>query len=146
LLTTNTSAISISPALLACTASPHPGFTTTTVVSLWPTTSTSTWPTPTVSSSTQGNPAAVSTRTASGAATARPPRWPRVAIDRMNTPSSSAWSPMRTRSPRIAPPENGEDGSIASTATRSPADRTVVTSALVSVDFPAPGAPVTPTV
>ena len=30
LLTTNTSAISISPALFACTASPHPGFTTTT--------------------------------------------------------------------------------------------------------------------
>ena len=54
LLTTKTSAISISPALLAWTASPHPGLTTTSVVSAWPTTSTSTWPTPTVSRTTQG--------------------------------------------------------------------------------------------
>ena len=53
---------------------------------------------------------------------------------------------MRTRSPRMAPPENGDDGSIASTATRSPSARTTSTSALVSVDLPAPGAPVTPTV
>jgi len=36
--------------------------------------------------------------------------WPRVAIERMNTPSSRAWSPIRTRSPRIAPPEKGDDG------------------------------------
>ena len=43
----------MSPALLACTASPQPGFTTTTVVSASPATSTSTWPTPTVSMSTQ---------------------------------------------------------------------------------------------
>ena len=27
-------------------------------------------------------------------------------------PSSSAWSPIRTRSPSSAPPENGDDGSI----------------------------------
>src|SRR5690606_15381708 len=73
LLTTNTSATSMSPALLACTASPQPGLTTTIVVSACPATSTSTWPTPTVSSSTQGNPATVSTRTASGADTASPP-------------------------------------------------------------------------
>ena len=53
LLITKTSAISISPALLACTASPQPGFTTTTVVSASPAISTSTWPTPTVSTSTQ---------------------------------------------------------------------------------------------
>ena len=54
-------------------------------------------------------------------ARASPPRWPRVAIDRMNTPSSRAWSCMRTRSPRMAPPVNGDVGSTASTATRSPA-------------------------
>ena len=35
----------------------------------------------------------------------------------MNTPGSVAWSCIRTRSPRIAPPVNGDDGSIASTAT-----------------------------
>ena len=55
---------------------------------------------------------------ASGTARARPPRWPRVAIERMNTPGSVAWSCMRTRSPRMAPPLNGEVGSMASTADR----------------------------
>ena len=42
LLMTKTSAISIRPALLACTPSPQPGLTTTTVVSAWPAISTST--------------------------------------------------------------------------------------------------------
>ena len=42
LLTTNTSAISINPALFACTPSPQPGLTTTTVVSAAPAISTST--------------------------------------------------------------------------------------------------------
>ena len=46
--------------MLACTASPQPGFTTTTVVSAAPATSTSTWPTPTVSIRTHGHPAASS--------------------------------------------------------------------------------------
>ena len=64
----------------------------------------------------------------------------------MNTPSSMAWSDMRTRSPRIAPPVNGDDGSTASTATDSPEARTTRSTALVRVDLPAPGAPVTPTV
>ena len=62
LFTTNTSAISSSPALAACTASPQPGFTTTTVVSAWPAISTSTWPTPTVSTMIHGVPIASSTR------------------------------------------------------------------------------------
>ena len=43
---TNTSATSIRPALFACTLSPQPGLTTTTVVSALPATSTSTCPTP----------------------------------------------------------------------------------------------------
>ena len=59
LLIANTSAISISPALLACTLSPHPGLTTTTVVSALPATSTSTWPTPTVSTQHQPVPEGV---------------------------------------------------------------------------------------
>ena len=125
LLTTNTSAISSSPAFAACTASPHPGFTTTTVVSAWPAISTSTCPTPTVSMRIHGVPTASSTRAACGVATASPPRWPRVAIERMNTPVSVAWSCMRTRSPRIAPPLNGLVGSTARTPTVAPvgADR-----------------------
>ena len=95
-------------------------------------------------SATHGDPTASRTRTAAGVATDRPPRWPRVAIDRMYTPSSSVWSPMRTRSPRMAPPLNGDDGSIASTATGRRSGRISLHTALVSVDFPAPGAPVMP--
>ena len=64
----------------------------------------------------------------------------------MNTPGSVAWSCIRTRSPRIAPPVNGDDGSIASTATSMSSDRRWPISALVSVLLPAPGAPVMPTV
>ena len=48
---------------------------------------------------------------------------------------------MRTRSPRMAPPVNGDDGSMASTATRSPRRAASPISALVSVDLPAPGDP-----
>ena len=47
----------------------------------------------------------------------RPPRWPRLAIERMKTSASSTWPCMRTRSPRIAPPVNGLVGSTASTPT-----------------------------
>ena len=54
---------------------------------------------------------------------------------------------MRTRSPRIAPPVNGDDGSIASTRhpSSSPGASRLMR-ALVSVDLPEPGEPVMPTV
>src|SRR5690348_6276264 len=52
---------------------------------------------------------------------------------------------MRTRSPRIAPPVNGLDGSTASTPTRRPSARNCRTSSLVVVDLPTPGEPVRPT-
>ena len=61
-------------------------------------------PTPTVSTMTRSYPAASRIRTASGAASAIPPRCPRVAIDRMNTSGSVACSCIRTRSPSRAPP------------------------------------------
>ena len=54
--------------------------------------------------------------------------------------------PMRTRSPKMAPPENGEEGSMARMPTRSPSRRIAATRSLVSVDLPAPGGPVMPTV
>ena len=97
--------------------SPQPGVTTTAVVSAADAMSTSIWPTPTVSMMTTPNPAAPSRRTASGTASERPPRCPRVAMERMKTVGSSACWPIRTRSPRMAPPLNGEVGSTASTAT-----------------------------
>src|SRR4051794_18622408 len=125
--------------------SPRPGAISTTVVSASPATSTSLWPTPTVSTTTTSNPAASRTRIAWGVVHASPPRWPGEAIDRMKTPGSVAWSCIRTRSPSSAPPENGDDGSTASTPTRRPAARSSVTRALVVVDLPTPGGPVMPT-
>src|SRR5579875_3005711 len=133
------------PALAAWMPSPKPGARTSKVVSASDATATSACPTPTVSTSTTSQRAASSTRSACGTAADNPPSWPREAIDRMNTPSSVAWSCIRTRSPSSAPPENGEDGSTASTPTRLPAARSVVTSAFVVVDLPTPGEPVSPT-
>src|SRR3954452_21784463 len=62
----------------------------------------------------------------------------------MNTPLSVACSDIRTRSPSRAPPEKGDDGSMASTPTRLSVCRSAVTSAEVVVDFPTPGGPVMP--
>ena len=162
---TKTSAISSSPALLACIESPHPGFTTTTVVSAADATSTSTWPTPTVSTITTGMPAAASTRTASGTARDRPPRWPRVAIERMNTPVVEGVvlhahpvaedGPAGERRRRVdgqdahlppaASPVHRRRTSRARTTAR-PGLRTSAIRPSVRVDLPAPGAPVRPTV
>ena len=90
LFTTTMSATSSSPALIAWTSSPISGASSTTVVSAAAATSTSLWPVPTVSSSTTSKPAASSTVAATVDVAARPPAWPRDAIERMNTPSSSA--------------------------------------------------------
>jgi len=48
---------------------------------------------------------------------------PRAAIDRMNTPGSSAIDSMRIRSPSSAPPVNGDVGSTATMPTVKPASR-----------------------
>ena len=74
LFTTKRSAISRIPAFDACTASPHPGWTTTSVVSAAVATSTSACPTPTVSTMIRSFPDASRMRIASGAASAIPPR------------------------------------------------------------------------
>src|SRR5438105_6067181 len=89
LLTTKMSAISMMPALSACTSSPAPGTRTTIDTSAVRTIPTSACPTPTVSMMTKSLPAASRTIAASAVARARPPRWPRVAMLRMNTPSSA---------------------------------------------------------
>ena len=93
---------------------------------------------------TGSKPTASKTRTAPGTESASPPAWPRVATERMNT-SSPAMPSMRTRSPRMAPPLSGDDGSTASTAGVRPRSGKSRVSWPVSVDFPAPGAPVMPT-
>ena len=95
---------------------------TVTTTAQWaePTISISSCPTPTVSMSTTSKPMASSTETTSPVERERPPRWPRVASERMKTPSSVACRCMRMRSPRMAPPEKGDVGSTATTPTRLP--------------------------
>jgi hypothetical protein len=95
--------------------------------------------------STRSKPAASSTVAADVVVEARPPAWPRAAIERMNTSRSPAYDCIRTRSPRRAPPVIGDEGSTATTATARPALRTSPMRAATSVDLPAPGGPVIPT-
>src|SRR5689334_3606166 len=90
------------------------------------------------------NPPASRISAAARVALASPPVAPRVAMLRMKTPGSSTRSVIRMRSPRIAPPENGLDGSIAITPTRRPSARIACTSLLTNVDLPLPGTPVMP--
>ena len=107
--------------------------------------STSDCPAPTVSRTITSKPAA-SIRSATRAAEAdRPPRCPRDASERMNTPASIVCSAIRIRSPRTAPPVIGLEGSTAATATVRPRPRISPMNAFTSVDFPAPGGPVKPT-
>ncbi len=145
LLTTTISATSSKPALMAWTSSPISGACTTSVVSAMAATSTSLCPVPTVSMKMSLKPQAARTAAASAVVPARPPRCPREAIERMNTSPSAAYCCIRMRSPRMAPPVTGLDGSMASTATARSALRASATSADTSVDLPLPGGPVTPT-
>ena len=75
---------------------------------------------PTVSTRRTSNPAASRMRSACGVAQASPPRWPRLAMDLMNTPGRSRAPASAPGHPSSAPPLNGEVGSTASTPTRSP--------------------------
>jgi hypothetical protein len=140
-----TSGISMIPAFNAWIESPEPGISTSTTVSAMPITSTSPWPVPTVSRKTSSFPAASSTSSACSVASARPPRWPRLPIERMKTSGSRKWSASRMRSPSSAPFENGLDGSTEMTPTERFSSRTCRTSALIRLDLPTPGGPVTPT-
>ena len=133
------------PAFIVWMASPDSGTSVTTVVSASFMMSSSVCPTPTVSTSTQSWPKASSSLITSPVARASPPSEPRVAIERMNTPASSAWACMRMRSPSTAPPVNGLDGSTATMPTVAPSARRWAVSRSTTVDFPAPGGPVTPT-
>src|SRR6266478_6373574 len=67
-------------------SSPSPGTSTTITQSASRTMSISSWPTPTVSMSTCVFPAASSSSATSAVARARPPRKPRVAIERIKKP------------------------------------------------------------
>src|SRR5437773_1190678 len=144
LFTRKMSAISSRPAFITCTASPASGTRTTTVVSARRITSSSVCPTPTVSTRMRSMPKASRRRITSRVARATPPWLPRLARLRMNTPGSRKWACMRMRSPSTAPPLKGLVGSTATTPTRWPAARSRAVMRSLSVDFPAPGGPVTP--
>ena len=132
------------PAFRNCSASPEPGWTITATVSAASATSVSDCPTPTVSITTMSN-AAASACAAARVAGASPPRRSPAAIERMKMPRSAGSASIRARSPSSAPPERLDEGSTASTATVRPLSRHAATSALSSVDLPAPGGPVIPT-
>ena len=129
---------------MACTSSPKPGASITSVVCAVEAIATSAWPTPTVSTMMRSKPATSSSVTTSPVVLLSPPRLPRVAMLRMKTPGSPLSARMRTRSPKIAPPVKGLVGSIATIATRSPAARRCWAKTVTNVDLPVPGAPVTP--
>ena len=103
------------PAFSAWIESPEPGMSTSSTVSAIPITSTSLWPVPTVSTKMKSFRAASRTSIACSVDSARPPRCPRVPIDRMKTPGSRKWSESLMRSPSSAPCEKGLDGSTETT-------------------------------
>src|ERR1051325_5561554 len=144
LLMTYRSTISMSPDLRVWIPSPDSGTRTSTVLSAMPVTASSDWPTPTVSMRSRSNPLASRTSSTSRVLVARPPSEPRVAMERMYTPGSSATVSIRIRSPSRAPPEKGLVGSTARTPTVSPRRRHDCTSCWTRVDLPAPGGPVMP--
>ena len=119
LLIAITSGISMIPAFSACTASPEPGMqrrarpcrrSRARPISLWPV--------PTVSRKTTSLPDASRRSSAWSVASASPPAWPRVPIERMKTPGSRKCSASRIRSPSSAPWVNGLDGSTEMTPDR----------------------------
>src|SRR6266568_1135805 len=144
LLTTYTSAISITPALRVWMPSPDSGTSTRTVVSALRAMSSSVCPTPTVSTRMRAKPNASSRSATSSVVVASPPCAPRVAIERMNTCGSRLADSIRIRSPSSAPPVNGLVGSTATTPTESAWARNCWMSRSVSVLLPAPGGPVIP--
>jgi hypothetical protein len=85
LLTITMSGISTTPAFSSWIASPAPGASANTIVSASRAISTSACPEPTVSIRTSSAPQASMSSAVSIAAGARPPRAPRLAIERMNT-------------------------------------------------------------
>ncbi len=143
-VTTSTSGISMIPDFRNCSTSPLPGWTTTATVSARSATSVSAWPTPTVSITTTSK-AAASASAAARVGRAIPPSRSPAAVERISTPRSEGSNSIRARSPSSDPPERRELGSIASSATVLPRPRQAAIRAERSVDFPAPGGPVTPT-
>ena len=144
-VTTSTSGTSMIPAFRNWSTSPDPGWTTTATVSAASATSVSDWPTPTVSITTTSNAAASA--------------WAAVRVARSQAAEPLAGRRRADEQPRgrrgrrrsasggraASRPSASDVGSTASTATVRPSARQARASADSSIDLPAPGGPVTPT-
>ena len=101
-------------------------------------------PTPTVSMKMTSKPAASHSTIVSRVLRATPPRDPAEGEGRMKMSGLDDMLSMRVLSPRIEPPLRSELGSMASTARRWCSDTTMLPTASMNVDLPAPGTPVMP--
>ena len=91
------------------------------------------------------NPAASHRMIVSRVLRATPPSDPAEGEGRMKTLGlDEMLSIMRVLSPRIEPPLRSELGSMASTASLCLSEVTILPTASMKVDFPAPGTPVMP--
>ena len=144
LLTAKMSAISRIPALIACTSSPRPGASTTTVVWAVLATSTSALSHPDRFNDNPIKAGSIQQHDNIGGGL----RQSTQAAARGHRADEDAGSParsrIRTRSPSSAPPLNGLVGSTAMMPTVSPLFRYSPARPLTKVDLPVPGDPVMP--
>ena len=144
LVMTIISAISIMPRLMPCNSSPAPEIWSIMNISTIECTAVSDCPTPTVSMKMTSNPAASHRMIVSRVLRATPPSDPAEGEGRMKTLGLDEMLSMRVLSPRIEPPLRSELGSMASTASLCLSEVTILPTASMKVDFPAPGTPVMP--
>ena len=144
LVMTIISAISIMPRLMPCNSSPAPEIWSIMNISTIECTAVSDCPTPTVSMKMTSNPAASHRMIVSRVLRATPPSDPAEGEGRMKTSGLPEMLSMRVLSPRIEPPLRSDEGSMASTASLCRSEVTMLPTASMKVDFPAPGTPVMP--
>ncbi len=138
------SAISMMPRLMPCNSSPAPEICNSMNISTIECTAVSDCPTPTVSMKITSKPAASHSTIVSRVLRATPPSDPAEGEGRMKTSGLFVMLSMRVLSPRIEPPLRSELGSMASTARRWRNEVTMLPTASMKVDLPAPGTPVMP--
>ena len=144
LVITMMSAISMMPRLMPCSSSPAPEICSSMNMSTIECTTVSDCPTPTVSMKITSNPAASHSTIVSRVLRATPPSDPAEGEGRMKTSGLPEMLSMRVLSPRIEPPLRSDEGSMASTASLCRSEVTMLPTASMKVDFPAPGTPVMP--
>ena len=130
---------------MAWMSSPRPGAVTSTRTSATSATSISLWPVPTRLDQDHVLAGGVERIDDAHGRRREAAQVPRLASERMKTPSSSSVAVMRMRSPRMAPPRHRARGSTAMMPTLCPRRAHVAREGIDEVDLPAPGGPVKPT-